>query len=73
MQLGWDLCSEPRASTFIFKKFFLSLLAVLDFCCCVDVSLVAESRGYSLVLVHRLPTVVASVAVEHGLQVLGLL
>jgi len=36
-------------------------------------SLAAASRGSSLVAVHRLLTVVASVAVEHGLQVLGLL
>ena len=35
--------------------------------CCVGFPLVAESRGYSLVAVHKFLTVVASFVVEHGL------
>ena len=31
-------------------------------------SVVAASRGHSLVVVHRLPIAVASLVVEHGLQ-----
>jgi len=34
----------------------------------MDFPLVAASRGYSLVAVHGLLTVVASLLVEHGLQ-----
>ena len=40
---------------------------MLGLCCCEGVSLAAVSRGYSLVVVHGLLTVVASFAVEHGL------
>ena len=35
-------------------------------------SLVAASRGYSLVVVHRLLIVVASLVGEDGLELLGL-
>ena len=35
--------------------------------CCIDFSLVAEIRGYSLVAVHEVVTAVASLAVEHRL------
>ena len=34
--------------------------------CCVGFSVVGESRGYFLVVVHRLLTVVASLVAEHG-------
>ena len=43
-------------------------LAVLDLCCCVQVSLIAGSWDYCLVLVHRLLIVVASLIVKHRLQ-----
>ena len=36
------------------------ILAVLGFCCCVGFSVVALSRGYSLVVVCRLLIAVAS-------------
>ena len=36
--------------------------------CCAGFSLVAASRGYSLVTVHKLLIVVASLVVEPGLQ-----
>ena len=36
--------------------------------CCVGFSLVAESRGYSVVELCGLFTVVAFLVVEHGLQ-----
>ena len=35
--------------------------------CCTGFSLVAESRGYSLAVVHRLPIAVISLVAEHGL------
>ena len=37
--------------------------------CCLGFSLVAASRGYSLVVVHGLLTVVASLVREYGLLV----
>ena len=42
--------------------YFFSLLGLR---CCVGFSLVAASRGYTLVAVHRLFTEVASLAAEH--------
>ena len=41
------------------------LFAVPGLCCCTGFSLVAVSRGYSLVAMHRLLIVVASLVVEH--------
>ena len=43
-------------------------MTVLGLHCYAGFSLVAASRGYSLVVVHRLLIVVASVVVEHGIQ-----
>jgi len=40
--------------------------------CCVGSSLVAEGRGYSVVVVQRLLTVVASLLVDHGLSSCGM-
>ena len=40
-------------------------LAVLGLRCCTGFSLVAVRRGYSLVAMHRLLIVVASLVVEH--------
>ena len=42
-------------------------MAVLGVCCCVGVSLVAASRGYSLVAVLGFLIVGVSRVVEHGL------
>ena len=42
-------------------------LAVLSLGCCVGFSLVASSRGFSLVAVHRFLISVASFVVEHRL------
>ena len=56
---------------YFFKKlytFIYLFLAVLGLLCCVGSSLVAVSRGNSLVEVCGLFIVVASVAAEHGLQ-----
>ena len=50
--------------TILFTYLFM---AVLGLHCCAGFSLVVESRGYSLVAVQGLLTVVASPAVEHGL------
>ena len=46
---------------------FIFVLAVLGLRCCSDFSLVAASRGDSLVVLHKLLTVVASLLVEQGL------
>ena len=47
--------------------YLLIFLAVLGLHCCMGFSLVVASRGYSLVAVCRLLTVVASLAAEPGL------
>ena len=44
------------------------LLVVLGLRCCADFSLIVESRGYSLAVVHRLLIAVASFVTEHGLE-----
>ena len=43
-------------------------MAVLDLCCCTAFSLVVTNGGYSLDVVHRLLTAVASVVAKHGLE-----
>ena len=53
--------------------FFFFNVYLFIFCCsgslllCSGFSLIGESRGYSLVVVHRLLIVVASLVAEHGL------
>ena len=47
------------------------MLVVLGLLCCVGFSLVAESRGYSLVVVWGLLTVEASLVLEHRLNSCG--
>ena len=42
-------------------------MAVLCLCCCVDFSLIATSRAYSVVAVHGLLIAVTSLVVQHGL------
>ena len=62
--------SEDQAQT-LKKNFFLIyfiFLAVLGLRCCKGFSLVVESRGYALVVTHRLLIVVASLVTKHGLQ-----
>jgi len=46
---------------------FFFFFAVLDLRCCVGLSLVVVSRGYSLVSVHGLLIVVTSLVADHGL------
>ena len=62
---------EATLSSFeIFKKinlFIYLFLAELGLCCCTGLSLVATSRGYSLVAVHKLLVAVASLVGEHQL------
>ena len=41
-------------------------MAVLHLYCCVGFVLIVGSKGYSLVMVHRLLSVVTSLVVEHG-------
>ena len=49
------------------KNNLIYLLTVLGLRCCSGFSLVAVSRGYSLVAVHGLLTEGASLAAEHSL------
>jgi len=42
-------------------------LALLGLFCCMGFSLVADSRGYFVVVVHRLLITGASLVAEHGL------
>ena len=54
-------------SNFNFLYNFIYLfLAVLGLCCCVGFSLVAESGGYSLVVMHGLLIAVVFLVVKHG-------
>ena len=46
---------------------YILFLAVLGLLCCMGLSLVAESRGYFLVIVHRLLITGVSLLAEHGL------
>ena len=49
------------------NNFIYLFLAVLGLHCCMGFSLVAVSRGYSVVAMHRLLTVLASLVSEHRL------
>ena len=53
-----------------FSKFYLIFACTGSSLLC-RLSLVVASGGYSLVTVHRLPTVVGSLVAEHGLKKLG--
>ena len=52
--------------------FNIYLLAVLGLHCYSGFSLVAETKGYSLVALHGLPIAMASLIAEHGLRAWGL-
>ena len=52
---------------FIFKICYFYFLSVLSLGCCSGFSLVADSGGYSVVVVCGLLTAMASLAVEHEL------
>ena len=57
-----------REVPFLFAYFhFYLFFAVRGLHCCVGFSLVAASGGYSLVVLHGLLIVVASLVGEHGL------
>ena len=58
---------KPWDTSKAFLIYFILFLAVLGLYCCMGFSLVAVIRGYSLVAVHGLLIVVASLAVEHKL------
>ena len=59
----------PLVLFFFFKVAYL-FLAVLGLRCCMDFSLVAASRSFSLVAVPGLLITMASVVVEHRLSTL---
>ena len=52
--------------------FNIYLLAVLGLHCYSGFTLVAETKGYSLVALHGLPIAMASLIAEHGLRAWGL-
>ena len=52
---------------YVFNNCIHLFLDVLDLHCCKRFSLVAVSRGYSLVAVHGLLIAVASLVAEHRL------
>ena len=55
-------------SNFIYlEKRLIFFLAALGLRCCMGFSIVAASRGYSLVAMCRLLIAVASLVAEHGL------
>ena len=56
-----------EAVEFDFMEAEYLFLAVQSLDCCVGFPLVAESRAYCLVAVHKFLPVVASFVVEHGL------
>ena len=56
-----------------FFSFLIYLFStVLGLCCCAGFSLVAVSRGHSLVVVNGLLIGAAPLFAEHGLQACGL-
>ena len=76
----WDTF-YPRASqrsvvplALFLKVLFMLLLflAMRGLCCCAGFSLVAVSRGHSLVVVNGLLIGAAPLVAEHGLQACGL-
>ena len=61
------LCRKTCLILFHFFFLFYLSLGVLDLHCCARLSLVAASRGYSLVAVLGLVIAVASLVAECGL------
>ena len=61
-----SLLTEPSQKPILIHTYNL-FLAALGLCCCMDFSLFATSGHYSLVLVHRILIVVASLLAEYGL------
>ena len=51
----------------LFSKCLARFLAALGLCCYTRLSLVAASGGCSLVTVHRLPVIMASLLAENSL------
>ena len=56
-----------KEQIFYFFSFIFLFLTVLGLCCCESFFLGGASRGYSLAVVHKLLTAVASLVAEHGL------
>ena len=62
---SWHNIQQSTVSLSIVRFFFF--LAALGLCCFTGFSIVAASRGYSLVAMCRHLTAVASLVAEHGL------
>ena len=60
--------SSIKSFFFSFNFYLFIFLAALGLHICTQLSLVVASRGYSLAVVQRLLTVVASPVAEHGLN-----
>ena len=59
---------QPNKQNGVFFRILFIYLAVLGLPCSVGFSLVVVSGGYSLVVVHGLLIVVASLVAGHGLK-----
>ena len=57
----------PLTHVLVRSLFFVLFFAMLGLCCCMGFSLVVASGDYSLIALHRLLIVVASLFSEHGL------
>ena len=65
--------TSPYLLFFIYINLFILFLAALGLCCCVLRAFSScGSRGPLFVVVRGLLTAVASLVVEHGLQIHGL-
>ena len=67
--LSFPPISFPILSFFFQFIYFYLFLAALGLCCCVQAFSSCGEQGLLFVAVHRLLIVVASLVVEHGLQV----
>ena len=68
----WSAKSQGHSSAIFLKRLIYYLLIFSYFTAVHKLSLVVASEGYCLAAVHELLISVASLAAEHGLQVLRL-
>ena len=60
----------PSLTHYVSERYvfcFVLFFAVLGLCCCMAFSLVVASGDYSLITLHRLLIIAASLFSEHGL------
>ena len=66
METAWGSSGQAVLIT-VLKIFFFFNICIYFWLCLVYIALLASSRGYSPVTVHRLLIAVASLIMEHGL------